>query len=155
MKKTNAQRMLSSKKINFETFHYSADDGKIDGISVAEKIGQPIALVYKTLALRGVKGIYIALVPVSREIDLKVAALAFHEKSVELIPVKDLLKLTGYERGGCSPIGMKKLFPTYIDSSVVSLSDIIVSGGAIGTQIKLSVDTLIHETAAIVTSLVH
>jgi len=123
------------------------EDGQIDGVSVANKIGQPVEKVFKTLVASSLKGnVYIYLLPVDHELDLKAAAKVAGEKKVDLLPVKDLLGLTGYVRGGCSPLGMKKLFPTYIDISAKELDDIIVSAGKIGMQIQLKPVDLIHST---------
>lgn len=141
--KTNAMRILDKEKIAYECFSYDASDDKIDGISVAEKIGQDKSQVYKTLVTTGSdKQIYVCVIPVEDEIDFKKAAKAFGVKSLEMINVKDINKHTGYIRGGCSPVGMKKLYKTVIDDSANSLDHIIVSGGKIGVQIKLKVEDL-------------
>ncbi|WP_163100769.1 Cys-tRNA(Pro) deacylase [Peribacillus alkalitolerans] len=142
--KTNAMRILDKEKISYEMMTYRADDGKIDGVSVAQKIGRKEEVVYKTLVSQGSsKGNYVFVIPVETELDLKKAAKAVGEKKVEMILVKDILKVTGYIRGGCSPIGMKKLFPTFIDESAKALDTIIVSGGNIGVQIELKIDDLV------------
>lgn len=142
-KKTNAMRLLEQKNIDYEMFTYDSSDGKIDGVSVAEKTGKDPGLVYKTLVAQGVsKNIYVFLVPVKEELDLKKAAKVADEKKIELVHVKDILKLTGYIRGGCSPIGMKKDYKTFIHSSALSSEKICVSGGQIGTQIELAVESL-------------
>ena len=122
---------------------YDSEDGKIDGVSVAEKIGKDPATVYKTLVCQGGSGnYYVFVIPVAEELDMKKAARAADEKKVELIMVKDIQKVTGYIRGGCSPVGMKKEYRTFIDSSAESFENIIVSGGRIGTQIELKVEEL-------------
>lgn len=144
--KTNAMRLLDAAKLTYETLVYENKDGKIDGISVANKIGRNQEMVYKTLVTSGVKGLYVFVVPVAEELDLKKAAKAAAEKKLEMIPVKDIQKHTGYIRGGCSPIGMKKLYPTFIDASVNSLETIIVSGGKIGIQLELKTADLINLT---------
>lgn len=150
-KKTNAMRILDKEGIEYKVFTYDSNDGKIDGISVANKINQPIETVYKTLVVQGIsKQYYVMIIPVANELDLKKAAKAAGEKKVELIPVKDLLPLTGYERGGCSPVGMKKRFATIIDQDVESLSMIVVSAGKIGTQVQLAVSDLVGVTKAII-----
>lgn len=137
--KTNAMRLLDSMKADYSMLSYEISDGKVDGVSVAEKIGKPKETVFKTLVTQGAsRNIYVFVIPVEAELDLKKAAKAAGEKKVEMIPVKDIQKLTGYIRGGCSPIGMKKLYPTFIDSSADQLGRIIVSGGKIGVQIELS-----------------
>ena len=145
--KTNAVRLLDQYSVPYTLFEYTVEDGQIDGVSVAKKIGQPVEKVFKTLVASSLKGnVYIYLVPVDQELDLKAAAKVAGEKKVDLLPVKDLLGLTGYVRGGCSPLGMKKLFPTYIDISAKELDDIIVSAGKIGMQIQLKPLDLIHCT---------
>ena len=136
--KTNAIRILEKQGIAYEALAYDAGDGHIDGVSVAAKVGWDPAHVYKTLVLRGSdKNHYVAVIPVAAELDLKKTAKAFGVKSIDLIPVAELLPLTGYVRGGCSPIGMKKDFPLCLDRSAEGLAFILVSGGRIGTQIKL------------------
>lgn len=145
--KTNAMRMLDSKKVNYTTLIYDSNDGLIDGISVANKINKDPELVYKTLvSISPSKAIYVFVIPVEKELDLKLAAKAAGEKKVELLPVKDLLASTGYVRGGCSPIGMKKQYPTFIEESVNNIEEIIVSGGKIGIQLQLNAKDLIQTT---------
>jgi len=138
--KTNAVRLIEQQKIAHELFEYDTDNGEaVDGITVANKIGQPAEYVYKTLIATAGKGKYfVFVVPVAAELNLKAAAKAVGEKKVELIPVKELLGLTGYVRGGCSPVGMKKLFPTFIDASAESLDYMVMSAGKIGMQMKVS-----------------
>lgn len=137
--KTNAMRMLDRAKVNYEFFTYDASDGHIDGASVARKMGQDPKQVYKTLVTQGHSGEhFVFVIPVEEELDLKKAAKAVGEKNVEMIAVADLLKTTGYIRGGCSPIGMKKPFKTVVDDSALALDKIYVSGGRIGLQILLS-----------------
>lgn len=141
--KTNAMRILDKEKITYKMMTYTTDDGKIDGVSVAEKIGREEGVVYKTLISQGSsKAYYVFIIPVDAELDLKKAAKAAEEKKIEMIPVKDIIKVSGYVRGGCSPIGMKKLFPTFIDAKVRTLDTIIVSGGNIGVQIELEPESL-------------
>ncbi|MBZ5752117.1 MULTISPECIES: Cys-tRNA(Pro) deacylase [Metabacillus] len=137
--KTNAVRLIEQQKIDYELLSYETEAGKaVDGISVSEKIGYPFEYVYKTLvATAGKNQYYVFVVPVAEELDLKKAAKVIGEKKIEMIAVKELLGLTGYVRGGCSPIGMKKLFPTYIDSTAETLDFIIVSAGKIGMQLKV------------------
>ena len=145
--KTNAARILDREKITYEQLQYSTDDGKTDGVSVAAKIGFPVEAVYKTLVAVGTsKSHYVFLVPAAAELDLKLAAKACGEKKIEMVPVKEILPLTGYVRGGCSPLGMKKTFPTFIANEVTTLEEIIVSAGKIGAQLKLSPDDLLQET---------
>ncbi|MFP3121503.1 Cys-tRNA(Pro) deacylase [Ectobacillus funiculus] len=141
--KTNAMRMLDAKKMTYNVMTYNNDDGQIDGVSVAKKIGRDTRVVYKTLVTQGqTKSLYVFVIPVEAELDLKKAAKAAGEKKLEMLPVKDIQKWTGYIRGGCSPIGMKKLYPTFIDESAAEFSSIVVSGGKIGMQIELSVADL-------------
>lgn len=153
--KTNAMRILDSHKVNYQQYQYENKDGKIDGVSVAQKINKDVVMVYKTLVAKGTnKNIYVFVIPVEKELDLKKAAKAAGEKKVEMVAVKDIQALTGYIRGGCSPIGMKKQYPTYIDSSALELETIIVSGGKIGMQIELDVTSLQQLTAAELVDLV-
>lgn len=141
--KTNAMRILDKEKIDYTMMSYSADDGKIDGVSVAEKIGREPGVVYKTLISQGAsKAYYVFVIPVEEELDLKKAAKVVGEKKIEMIPVKDITKASGYIRGGCSPVGMKKLFPTYIHEAASLHETIIVSGGQIGLQIEIKVNEL-------------
>jgi Cys-tRNA(Pro)/Cys-tRNA(Cys) deacylase len=153
--KTNAMRILDTKKINYNVLTYDSQDGKIDGISVAHNIVKDPRMVYKTLVTQGNSGnIYVFVIPVESELDLKKAAQVTGEKKVEMVPVKDMQKLTGYIRGGCSPIGMKKLYPTFIDSSASQLEYIVVSGGKIGVQIEISVEALQSVTEAVLQEVV-
>ncbi|NRR02843.1 Cys-tRNA(Pro) deacylase [Brevibacillus sp. RS1.1] len=145
--KTNAMRILDKEKIAYTMLTYATDDGKIDGIAVAKKIGREESVVYKTLISQGTsKSYYVFVIPVEAELDLKKAAKAVGEKKIEMIPVKEITKVSGYIRGGCSPVGMKKLFPTVIDQRAQSLETIIVSGGNIGVQIEMSVEGLLQAT---------
>lgn len=137
--KTNAQRMLEKEKIPYLAHTYETGDGHIDGVSVAHKMGIDPAVVFKTLVTRGAsKGIYVFVVPVALELNLKAAARAVGEKSVEMVAVKEITPLTGYVRGGCSPVGMKKHYPTVVDESARPLERMIVSAGRIGGQIELA-----------------
>ncbi len=137
--KTNAARQLDRQGISYEALYYSAEDGKIDGVAVAAKIGYSAEAVYKTLVASGTsKSHYVFLVPVAEELDLKLAAKACGEEKVELVPVKEIFSLTGYVRGGCSPLAMKKPFATFIADKAQALDLIIVSAGKIGAQLKLS-----------------
>ncbi|NGT49053.1 Cys-tRNA(Pro) deacylase [Clostridium perfringens] len=137
--KTNAMRILDSKKVSYEMLSYESEDGKIDGISVAHKIGVDEKNVFKTLVAQGTsKELYVFVIPVAEELDLKNAAKITGEKKVEMIAVKDIMKYTGYIRGGCSPIGMKKNYKTFIHDSAENLDFIIFSAGKIGHQIKMN-----------------
>ncbi|MBI5997246.1 Cys-tRNA(Pro) deacylase [Clostridium perfringens] len=143
--KTNAMRILDSKKVSYEMLSYESEDGKIDGISVAHKIGVDEENVFKTLVAQGTsKELYVFVIPVAEELDLKSAAKIAGEKKVEMIPVKDILKHTGYIRGGCSPIGLKRPYKTFIHESAKDLDFMIVSAGKIGHQIKLNPNDLVN-----------
>ncbi|TDM40516.1 Cys-tRNA(Pro) deacylase [Macrococcoides goetzii] len=141
--KTNALRKLDQKKISYETFTYSIEDDQVDGITVANKIGQPVEEVYKTLVLQGKNSHYVAVIPVEATLNIKAISKVVGEKKLEMLAVKNLEKTTGYIRGGCSPVGMKKQFPTVIDASAQVHEKIIVSAGQIGIQMKVNVDELI------------
>ncbi len=144
MSKTNAIRILESHKIKFETVSYEVDEDDLSGETVALKAGADPETVFKTLVCVGDKtGHIVFCIPVTQELNLKKAASASGNKKVEMIKLKDLLPLTGYVRGGCSPIGMKKLFPTYIDETAQLFENIFVSTGVQGTQMKLNPDDLI------------
>ncbi|EJT6498873.1 Cys-tRNA(Pro) deacylase [Clostridium perfringens] len=143
--KTNAMRILDSKKVSYEMLSYESEDGKIDGISVAHKIGVDEKNVFKTLVAQGTsKELYVFVIPVAEELDLKSAARIAGEKKVEMIAVKDILKYTGYIRGGCSPIGLKRDYRTFIHESAKDLDFMIVSAGKIGHQIKLNPNDLVE-----------
>ena len=143
--KTNAMRILDSKNISYEMLSYESEDGKIDGISVAHKIGVDERIVFKTLVAQGTsKELYVFVIPVAEELDLKEAAKIAREKKVEMIPVKDILKHTGYIRGGCSPIGLRRPYKTFIHESAKDLDFMIVSAGKIGHQIKLNPNDLVN-----------
>lgn len=147
--KTNAMRILDKEKIHYNVITYDVQKGKVDGISVAQMIGRSPESVYKTLVAKSSAGnIYVFVIPVEAELDLKKAAKITGEKKIEMLPVKDLQKWTGYIRGGCSPIGMKKHYPTIIDSTALEHDHIIVSGGKIGVQMELSVKDLQQVTEA-------
>lgn len=140
--KTNVMRVLDKKKLAYKMYTYETGDG-IDGISVAHKLGQPVEQVFKTLVTKGKSNQYfVFVIPVAQELDLKAAAKAVGEKSVEMIPVKEINQVTGYIRGGCSPIGMKKQFKTVIHDSAKQLETMIVSGGKIGFQVELDPNAL-------------
>ncbi|MDE7263064.1 MAG: Cys-tRNA(Pro) deacylase [Anaeroplasmataceae bacterium] len=140
MEKTNVMRILDQKKIPYEAYTYPHEDGTcVDGSHVAKLLGQDPKKVFKTLVAMGTSKHYcVFVIPVEQELDLKKSAKAVNEKAVELIPVKDLLHITGYIRGGCGPIGMKKCFKTIVDQSALELNTIIISAGKIGYQVKLS-----------------
>ncbi len=136
--KTNAVRIAETAKIDFEAINYESA-GFMEGTAIADKLGQPYEQTFKTLVTKGKPGqFFVFVVPVADELDLKKAAKAVGEKSVEMLPVKDLLATTGYIRGGCSPIGMKKLFRTVIHQSAQGFDRIMFSGGRLGTQLKMN-----------------
>lgn len=139
--KTNAIRLLDQKKIKYQMHDYSATSA-INGMEVADALNEDPATVFKTLVTKGKSNYYVFLVPVNSELNLKKAAQAVNEKSVEMIKSKELLPLTGYIHGGCSPIGMKKFFKTVIDESASSQKNIIFSAGKIGYQIETTLDEL-------------
>lgn len=147
--KTNVMRILDKAKITYTAHTYDHSDGAIDGAAVAEKLGQNPEQVFKTLVTKGAgRDYYVFVVPVLKELDLKKAARSVGEKHVEMIHVKDINKVTGYIRGGCSPIGMKKQFMTVFDESAESIETIIVSAGKIGYQIELAPKDLIELVGA-------
>ena len=147
--KTNAMRMLDSARIPYQIYHYTVEDGHIDGVSVANKIGQRVESVYKTLLTQSPdKGAFVCVIPVHKELDFKLCAKAFSQKNLALLPLAQLTPLTGYVRGGCSPIGMKKRYPTLLDESARDIPIIIVSAGRIGTQIALNPADLCSITGA-------
>ena len=141
--KTNAMRFLDSKKINYTVNTYECEDF-VDGVHIAQMLGQDEKMSYKTLVTKGKSGGYFVFVlPVAKELDMKKAAKAVGEKSVEMLHVKDINSVTGYIRGGCSPLGMKKQFPTVVDESASSFGEIIISGGRLGSQIFLAPQDLV------------
>lgn len=145
--KTNVMRILEKAKINYTAHEYPHGKEAVDGVSVAKLLGQNPECVFKTLVTKGVSGGYfVFVVPVAEELDLKKAAKSVGEKSVEMIHVKDILKVTGYIRGGCSPIGMKKQYTTVFHESCLENPNIIVSAGKIGYQIDLEPKALIEFT---------
>lgn len=144
MVKTNVTRMVAQAKIPYRTAEYDYDEQDLSGTHAADAIGMPQEQVFKTLVARGDKaGICVFCIPVCCSLDLKKAAKASGNKKLDLVPVKDLLGLTGYIRGGCSPIGMKKVYPTFIDETAELHEEIAVSAGARGQQIILSPTNLI------------
>lgn len=155
LEKTNAMRILDKAKVDYKTHTYDAEDGAIDGISVAHKCNQDPKKVYKTLITRGAsKNYFVFVIPVEYELDLKKCAKAVGEKNVEMIHVSEINSVSGYIRGGCSPIGMKKQYKTILDESCKTLDTIIFSGGKIGFQIEMKPEELLllirGETADII-----
>lgn len=147
--KTNAARLLDRAKIGYELIPYEVDESNLAATHVAEQLGEDIRQVFKTLVLRGDRsGIFVCVIPGDREVDLKAAARISGNKSAEMIAMKELLPVTGYIRGGCSPVGMKKAFPTYFDESSLDFEVIYVSAGVRGMQIKIAPQALISFVGA-------
>lgn len=147
--KTNAARLLDAAGINYELIPYEVDENNLDAGHVADQLGEDLDCVFKTLVLRGDKtGLFVCVVPGSTEVDLKVAAKISGNKNCEMIHVKELLPLTGYIRGGCSPIGMKKPYPTFIHESAELYDYIYISAGVRGLQIRISPADLISFVGA-------
>ena len=145
--KTNVMRILEKEKIEYTAHEYPHGKDAVDGVTVASLMGQNPDYVFKTLVTKGCgRDYYVFVVPVAKELDLKKCAKAVGEKSVEMIPVKDINKVTGYVRGGCSPVGMKKQYRTTYHETANSISHIIVSAGKIGYQIDLNPQDLIKLT---------
>ena len=148
--KTNVMRVLEQKQIPFTPHTYPHEEGvAVDGATVARSLGEDPDCVFKTLVARGAsKGIYVFVIPVTDSLDLKKAAKAVHEKSIEMVHVKEILGLTGYIRGGCSPIGMKKQYPTVFHETAEIVDTIMVSAGKIGYQVELAPADLLAITGA-------
>lgn len=147
--KTNAARLLDAAGIKYELIPYEVDENNLDAGHVAAQLGEDLDCVFKTLVLRGDKtGLFVCVVPGSTEVDLKVAAKISGNKNCEMIHVKELLPLTGYIRGGCSPIGMKKPYPTFIHESAILYDYIYVSAGVRGLQIRIAPADLISFVGA-------
>ena len=144
--KTNVMRTLEQKRIPYTAHSYQHQEGvAVDGVTVAESMGQDPARVFKTLVARGASGgCYVFDIPVAENLDLKKAAKAVGEKSVEMIHVAEITALTGYVRGGCSPVGMKKLYPTVFHKTALDFDTIIVSGGKIGSQVEAAPQALLE-----------
>ena len=148
--KTNAARLLDRAKIAYELIPYRVDEDHLAATHVAEQLGEPIECVFKTLVLKGDRtGHFVCVIPGDREVNLKAAARVSGNKKCDLIPMKELLPTTGYIRGGCSPIGMKKNFPTFIHDTCLHFPHIFISAGIRGLQIKIAPDTLIRYTSAL------
>ncbi len=147
-------RILDKNKIKYEVNTYECDEFK-DGVSIADMLGQSYDMSFKTLVTVGKSNnYYVFVIPINQEIDMKKAAKAVGEKNVEMIHVKDINKITGYIRGGCTPIGMKKLYKTVIHKSALDFEKIIVSGGRIGAQIFINPNDLIKVTNALVEDII-
>ena len=154
MNKTNAMRLLDAAGIPFEVKEYVVDESDLSGTHIAHQIGLPYGQVFKTLVARGDRtGTVVFCIPVDREIDLKKAARVTGNKKIEMVHVKELLALTGYIRGGCSPVGMKKKFPTYLHESAIEWETITVSAGVRGAQLRLAPKALLRYLGAKVADL--
>lgn len=153
--KTNAVRLLDLKKVDYVLYEYDAPEGFLDGVSVAKATGVDPERVYKTLVTQGAsKEFYVCVIPVAKELDLKKAAKHFGEKKLEMIPSRDITKVTGYIKGGCSPVGMKKQFRTAIDGSARNFERIAVSAGKVGLQMELPLERLMEAASAQLAELV-
>lgn len=156
IEKTNAARLLDRAKIKYDLIPYTVDENDLAATHVAEELGEDIATVFKTLILRGDKtGHFVCVIPGDKEVDLKAAARISGNKKADLIPMKELLPTTGYIRGGCSPIGMKKPFPTFIHTSCADHEIIYISAGVRGLQIAIAPDDLIGFVGAEVADLIY
>jgi Cys-tRNA(Pro)/Cys-tRNA(Cys) deacylase len=154
MNKTNAARLLDSAGIEYELVPYDVDESDLSASAVAEKLGEDAGQIFKTLVLRGDKtGVFVCVIPGNMELDLKKAARASGNKNAVMVPMKEILELTGYIRGGCSPVGMKKKYSTYIDENCILYDQIFVSAGLRGIQLKISPDDLILFTGSTMCSL--
>ncbi|PWM78917.1 MAG: Cys-tRNA(Pro) deacylase [Phascolarctobacterium sp.] len=155
-KKTNAARILDEKNINYSLIEYTVDEEHLDAVHVAAEVGLPAAQVFKTLVVRGDKtGPVFAVIPGDGELDLKALAKVSGNKRAELVHLKEVLPLTGYIRGGCSPLGAKKNYPVYLDETCVLWDKIAISAGQRGLQIFLSPDDLVAATGAAVVNIIH
>lgn len=151
IQKTNAARILDREKVPYALIPYEVDEENLDAVHVAAELGQDISCVFKTLVLKGDRtGHFVCVIPGDKEVDLKMAAKASGNKNCSLIPMKELLPTTGYIRGGCSPVGMKKAFPTYIHSTCLELEEMYVSAGMRGLQFKIAPSDLIKVCKAAV-----
>lgn len=154
-KKTNAMRMLDRNHIDYKVNNYPVTEAHMDGTRVAQLVGVSVDEVFKTLVLENAQHEhFVFIIPVNATLNMKLAAKSVKEKKLHLMPLDDLKRVTGYVRGGCSPIGMKKIFPTVIDSQSERLDAVYVSGGERGTQIQIKVTDLITQTKAQVTSII-
>lgn len=154
MKKTNAARLLDGLGIEYEFLEYEVDEEDLSAEHVAQELRLPVEQVFKTLVVRGDRqGIVICCIPGNGELNLKKVAMVTGNKRVELVPSKELLGLTGYLRGGCSPVGMKKRYPTLLDRSALEYDSIVVSAGVRGAQLKLAPTDLVKATTATIEEL--
>ena len=155
IEKTNAARLLDKAKIAYELVPYTVDENNLAATHVAEELGEDIATVFKTLVLRGDRtGLFVCVIPGDKEVDLKAAAKVSGNKKCEMIPMKELLPSTGYIRGGCSPIGMKKPLPTYFHSTATDHPRIYISAGVRGLQIAIAPSDLIAYVGATIADII-
>ncbi len=155
MKKTNAARLLDASRIEYELTEYEVDESDLSATTLAKKIGQNIEQIFKTLVLRGDKtSVFVAVIPGNTEVDLKKAAKISGNKNCAMVQQKELLGLTGYIRGGCSPLGMKKAYPIYIHETCQLFDHIFVSAGQRGLQLKINPDDLVNIVGAVVGDIV-
>lgn len=153
--KTNAVRLLDSKKIPYQIYEYDAPEGFLDGVSVAKATDMPVEKVFKTLVTQGASHeYYVCIIPVAAELDLKKAARHFGEKKLDMIPAKNITAVTGYIKGGCSPLGMKKAFRTALHQSAAERDKIVVSAGKVGLQMEISPQDLIAVAKASLADLI-
>ncbi len=153
--KTNVARLLDKAKVAYELIPYEVDETDLSAVHVAAQLGEDVDLVFKTIVLHGDKtGYFVCVVPGEHEIDLKKAARVSGNKKCELLPMKELLPTTGYIRGGCSPIGMKKHFPTYLHESAAQYQAVYISAGQRGLQVKLAPADLLREAQAVYADLI-
>lgn len=155
IEKTNAARLLDRAKIEYRLVAYTVDESNLAATHVAEELGEDIATVFKTLVLKGDKtGYFVCVIPGDKEVDLKIAARVSGNKKADLIPMKELLPTTGYIRGGCTPIGMKRPFPTFIHSTCLLYDTIYISAGVRGLQIAINPNALIEFIGASVQDII-
>ncbi|MFV0590596.1 MAG: Cys-tRNA(Pro) deacylase [Draconibacterium sp.] len=156
MKKTNAARMLDSHKANYQLVGYKVDEDDLSAVHVATSLGQNVEQVFKTLVLRGnATGVFVCIVPGDTEVNLKKAAKVSGNKNAEMVQMKELLGLTGYIRGACSPFGMKKMYPMFIHETCSDFDFVFVSAGKRGMQLQVSPTDLISITGAVACDLIH
>ena len=154
LNKTNAARLLDQAKVKYEMIPYVVDENDLSATHIADQLGEPIEQVFKTLVLKGDRnGYFVCVIPGNREVDLKAAAKISGNKNCDLIPMKELLPLTGYVRGGCSPVGMKKAFPTFIHETCRDYETIYISAGVRGIQFRISPEDLVAYVGAEVADL--
>ncbi|MBQ1205436.1 MAG: Cys-tRNA(Pro) deacylase [Alistipes sp.] len=155
LEKTNAARLLDRAGIGYELIPYTVDENDLAATHVAAELGEPIEQVFKTLVLKGDRnGHFVCVIPGDREVDLKKAARLSGNKSAQMIPMKELLPTTGYIRGGCTPIGMKKRFPTFIHATCEAFDHIYISAGVRGLQLRIAPHDLVAYTESVVADLV-